>query len=266
MWSDHEIPEHITENENFHSNAFRPSVHRQVSPRSAYCQEREVSRRDLADEIAQRVLEQRDGAAERLRVAEERLRFAEQTISHLKSSVNDAMLLADKYREQREEASAAAARAERVAHDAVVESEELAEEITVARHMLDDASITNAHLARRCRQLEQWRQVASEVLDQQANAPPPPPPSSEADARFGLTRTKEAIQKAVAEAAALPADERRRKLKQLKAKWHPDKHEVLKEMAEEVSKLINSCIDAIGGEDGAPSAAEHAPTSDAKPA
>ena len=50
----------------------------------------------------------------------------------------------------------------------------------------------------------------------------------------------------------LPEDERKRKLKQLKAKWHPDKHEVLKEMAEEVSKMINSFIDECGGEDGKP--------------
>ena len=60
----------------------------------------------------------------------------------------------------------------------------------------------------------------------------------------------EAIEKAVKEAMALPEEERNRKLKQLKAKWHPDKHEVLKEMAGEVSKMINACIDECSqGED-----------------
>ena len=47
------------------------------------------------------------------------------------------------------------------------------------------------------------------------------------------------------EAAALPQDEKNKKIKQLRLKWHPDKHEVLKEMAEEVTKIINECVEAL---------------------
>jgi len=98
------------------------------------------------------------------------------------------------------------------------------------------------------RQLETWREVASQVLDSREVEPPPPPPASESDAALGLTRTKEALVAAVKEAAKLPPDERKRKFKQLKLKWHPDKHEVLKEMAEEVFKLISACIEEHGGD------------------
>ena len=62
---------------------------------------------------------------------------------------------------------------------------------------------------------------------------------------FGLGHTRDAIEKAVKEAAALPAEERRKKIRALRLKWHPDKHEVLKEMAGEVSKMINECVSRL---------------------
>ena len=67
------------------------------------------------------------------------------------------------------------------------------------------------------------------------------------DGAFGMThtRTRAAIETAVREAAKLPEPERRRKLGQLRLKWHPDKHEVLKEMATEVTKLINDAIERL---------------------
>ena len=62
-----------------------------------------------------------------------------------------------------------------------------------------------------------------------------------------LARARDAIEEAVKEASALPASERRRKLNALRLKWHPDKHEVLGEMAEEVTKLINEAVERHGG-------------------
>ena len=144
-------------------------------------------------------------------------------------------------------------RAETIAREAISARDELEDELSIARIMLADSIQKNRALCARVAQLEHWREVASEVIDAQAAAPPPPPPSSETDSAFGLTRTKEAIEKAVKDAAALPEEARKRKLKQLQAKWHPDKHEVLKEMAEEVSKMINACIDECATE---PSKAE----------
>ena len=52
------------------------------------------------------------------------------------------------------------------------------------------------------------------------------PSEASDDSAFGLTKTKAAIEEAVHEACKLPAEERRKKLKALRLKWHPDKHEV----------------------------------------
>jgi chromosome segregation ATPase len=191
-------------------------------------------RQDFADALTRRVLAERDDAVRRATAAE--------------SAIEEATARADHALEERNEAGLAAARAERAAHEAIMEREELEDELMFARNLLADASMKNRALMHRVAQLERWREVASHVLDAQVE-PPPPPPASEADAAFGLSRTKEAIEKAVKDAMKLPLDERKKKLKLLKAKWHPDKHEVLKEMAEEVSKMINSCIDECGGED-----------------
>ena len=196
-----------------------------------------TERHNLADALAKRVLAERDEAMKRA--------------DALESAYEEAVARAEHALEERNEAGIAAARAERAAHEAIMEREELEDELLFARNMLADASLKNRALLQRVAQLERWREVASHVLDSKID-PPPPPPSSETDGAFGLSRTKEAIEKAVKDAMALPEDERKRKLKQLKAKWHPDKHEVLKEMAEEVSKMINSCIDECGGEDGKP--------------
>ena len=59
---------------------------------------------------------------------------------------------------------------------------------------------------------------------------------------FDFASTRSAIEAAVQEAAVLPEEERKRKIRQLRLKWHPDKHEVLKEIAEEVTKVINEAV------------------------
>ena len=45
---------------------------------------------------------------------------------------------------------------------------------------------------------------------------------------------------AVRDASQLPEADRRKKLNALRLKWHPDKHEMLREMAEEVRTSTNS--------------------------
>ena len=248
-YADHAIPEDIyihPDEEHDENNLYRQRAvnhsGRQHSGRDGCAS----SDRDVADALARRVLEERDDAMKRAARAEAAYEEVTQRLRHAL--------------EEREDAGVAAARAERIAHDALeevaqrrYEREELEAELFFSRNLLADASYANNSLLTRVRQLERWREVASHVIDSAAS-PPPPPPSSESDTAFGLTRTKEAIEKAVREAAELPEDERKRKLKLLKAKWHPDKHEVLKEMAEEVSKMINSAIDEMGGDDDKPPA------------
>ena len=51
------------------------------------------------------------------------------------------------------------------------------------------------------------------------------------------------VRQAVRDASKLPEYERRKKLNALRLKWHPDKHEVLREMAEEVRATIGTTVD-----------------------
>ena len=69
---------------------------------------------------------------------------------------------------------------------------------------------------------------------------------------LGLANTRAAIEKAVAEAAKLPESQRSKKLNALALKWHPDKHEHLREMATEVTQIINETVQRLidcGGSD-----------------
>jgi len=57
------------------------------------------------------------------------------------------------------------------------------------------------------------------------------------------TKLREEIEAAVKEAAKLPPKEGKKKLRDLRLKWHPDKHPDLKWMADEVTKIINDAVD-----------------------
>ena len=110
--------------------------------------------------------------------------------------------------------------------------------------MLQDASHSNDALRARALKLEEMVKLLIATAPRELPVPAAPPPMAE-ESSFSLTKTRQAIEEAVKEAAQLPADERRRKLKALRLKWHPDKHDVLKEVAEEVTKVINACIEEM---------------------
>ena len=104
------------------------------------------------------------------------------------------------------------------------------------------------HLRARNAMLERMTSAMHDHLEREAARGPSPPHQQEAAAAaggFDLSNVRTAIEAAVKEAAALPQDEKNKKIKQLRLKWHPDKHEVLKEMAEEVTKIINECVEAL---------------------
>ena len=142
----------------------------------------------------------------------------------------------------RAEAADAAGRAnrlERVAMDAMLERDDALDELESTRAMLQDAMLHIDALRRRL--------VDGDLENMMLRANHRPPRTAAAsDGVFGLTKTKEAIEKAVKEACALPEAERRKKINALRLKWHPDKHEVLGEMAEEVTKLINEAVERHG--------------------
>lgn len=152
--------------------------------------------------------------------------------------VTAAEMRAEQMAEERDEALAACAeeRADREAAEA----------------LLADASEYIAALQRANRQLEgtvaslmvECAEVVGEaearLRHEQGRAAPPRTPAPEA---FGLGNTRAAIERAVKEAAELPDEERKKKLRALRLKWHPDKHDVLKDMATEVTKMINEAIE-----------------------
>ncbi|GIL90549.1 hypothetical protein Vretimale_17499 [Volvox reticuliferus] len=59
---------------------------------------------------------------------------------------------------------------------------------------------------------------------------------------FSLASIRTAIQAAVAEAAKCSEEERRKRIRQLQLRWHPDKNPVLTEFATEVTKIINEAV------------------------
>eukprot|EP01043_Picozoa_sp_COSAG02_P020529 COSAG02_NODE_1016_length_15190_cov_128.667418_8_plen_393_part_00 len=65
------------------------------------------------------------------------------------------------------------------------------------------------------------------------------------DGVFSTTNIKRSIEKAVQDMAALPEEEQRKKIKQLRLRWHPDKNPVLGEFAAEVTKIINDCVENL---------------------
>ncbi|KAL6747108.1 hypothetical protein V8C86DRAFT_2919843 [Haematococcus lacustris] len=57
-----------------------------------------------------------------------------------------------------------------------------------------------------------------------------------------LNNIRKQITAAVQEAYSCDEDEKRKKLRQLQLRWHPDKNPVLTEFATEVTKLINEAL------------------------
>ena len=122
--------------------------------------------------------------------------------------------------------------------------------------LLSDASEYVDHLKQTCLKFEATiRCLQRSLHEHQARAATSSPSSGgeasnggaeqqqEQQPLLGMTHTRNAIEAAVKEAAALPEDERKRKIRGLRAKWHPDKHDILKEMTSEVTKLINAAVD-----------------------
>jgi hypothetical protein len=102
---------------------------------------------------------------------------------------------------------------------------------------------------------EQGAEAAFEYAARAANNAKSDESSSGADV-FSLTNVKKSIESAVHDMASLPENEQRKKIKQLRLRWHPDKNPVLGEFAAEVTKkIINESVgtsaEEVKGGDGA---------------
>lgn len=154
---------------------------------------------------------------------------AEETLRHMISSERRN---ADRLRTERDEAL-------RQRTEALVELGETGADMEAMQAALTDCATYCHFLRERCTELE--AQTAS--LSSQASRS-----AQQDDGVFGLSSTREAIQKAVKATAGLSAGERKKQIRQLQLRWHPDKNPVLKEFAGEVSKLINEAASELEAE------------------
>lgn len=62
---------------------------------------------------------------------------------------------------------------------------------------------------------------------------------------FAMDHITKSIETAVEEIKEMPEDDRRKQIKALRLRWHPDKNPILKEFATEVSKVLNAAVAAM---------------------
>lgn len=59
---------------------------------------------------------------------------------------------------------------------------------------------------------------------------------------FAMDNIKHSIETAVAEIQGLEEEDRKKQIKALRLRWHPDKNPILTEFATEVSKILNAAV------------------------
>ncbi|GAX79400.1 hypothetical protein CEUSTIGMA_g6841.t1 [Chlamydomonas eustigma] len=150
----------------------------------------------------------------------------------LQQQLNQEMLRADQLRLLRDNALAQR-------DDALNELASSYADMDALQATLSDSAVYVRYLRKKVLELEleQARNLARAALNQQDLGSSQ---SGEAESgAFNMASIKAAIHKAVHEAGTCPEDEKRRRIKQLQLRWHPDKNPVLAELATEITKLIN---------------------------
>merc|ERR1711904_760986 len=62
---------------------------------------------------------------------------------------------------------------------------------------------------------------------------------------FSLKKVTQDVKDSIAEACKLPAAERKKALRDMRMRWHPDKNSMLKEFAAEIFKIVNDELHAL---------------------
>jgi len=146
---------------------------------------------------------------------------AEETLRHMVSRERKE---SERLRHERDQAL-------RQRADALLELSETASDMEAMQATLADCAAYCRYLRNRCTELELETATLSRAQTRTA----------EGDV-FGLTKIKEAINSAVSDMGSLSESERKKQIRQLQLRWHPDKNPVLKEFATEVTKLINEAV------------------------
>ncbi|KAG1679664.1 hypothetical protein FOA52_006181 [Chlamydomonas sp. UWO 241] len=106
---------------------------------------------------------------------------------------------------------------------------------------LSDSAVYVRYMRKRVLELE-LEQARGAVKDAMRAANGAAAEASGQDGVFSMASIKASIASAVADAAVCNEDERRKRIRQLQLRWHPDKNPVLAELATEVTKLINEAV------------------------
>ncbi|KAG2423520.1 hypothetical protein HXX76_015268 [Chlamydomonas incerta] len=209
---------------------------------------------------ASRLARSEEGAR-RLRVeselGKERERQLQQEAVRLEALLEASRLQAS-YSEARHQAAMAEerARAERLRamrDDALLQRDNALSELSgcyadvdALQATLADSALYVRYLRKRLLELE--LQLARQQQQQQQQQPTSDGGSGSGSgsgggaAVFSLASIRTAVHAAVAEAATCGEEERRKRVRQLQLRWHPDKNPVLTEFATEVSKIINEAV------------------------
>eukprot|EP00877_Chromochloris_zofingiensis_P010078 jgi/Chrzof1/5323/Cz15g22040.t1 len=109
-----------------------------------------------------------------------------------------------------------------------------------------DLAVMQAKWADSAATVRQLRQkVADLELQQSAHRARTGQARDQDEGVFSLASIKAAIQQAVKDAGRCDDTEKKKRIRQLQLRWHPDKHTVLKEFATEVTKLINEAVNQL---------------------
>eukprot|EP00879_Flechtneria_rotunda_P031689 GHRR01034642.1.p1 GENE.GHRR01034642.1~~GHRR01034642.1.p1 ORF type:complete len:260 (+),score=116.44 GHRR01034642.1:359-1138(+) len=115
-------------------------------------------------------------------------------------------------------------------------------DIEAMQATLADSALYVRQLRRRVSELEQHQQQHQQAANKQQQLDRD---RDRDQGVFSLASIKKSIQAAMAEAAAEPEAECKKKIRQLQLRWHPDKNPVLREFATEVTKIINEAVAAL---------------------
>ncbi|MEW5300309.1 MAG: hypothetical protein WDW36_003248 [Sanguina aurantia] len=112
---------------------------------------------------------------------------------------------------------------------------------------LTDSAVYVRYLRKKVLELEMANaRMAARAHAQEQRCNAPPPQHSVQEGSTSTASIRASVFAAVAEAFSCSEEERKRKLRQLQLRWHPDKNPVLADLATEVSKMINEAVARMG--------------------
>eukprot|EP00877_Chromochloris_zofingiensis_P013852 jgi/Chrzof1/8720/Cz03g21250.t1 len=188
------------------------------------------------------------GTILRLRTENEACKDREQLLSYevsrltalLETQTIQSVVTEERLQSMLEEERQLCDRLRLVREDALQQRDDALSELATAYADIDAMQATLADSAVYVRQLR--KKVIDLELQQCAHRARAGQARDQDEGIFSLASIKAAIQQAVKEAGRCDDAEKKKRIRQLQLRWHPDKNPVLKEFATEVTKLINEAV------------------------